>query len=82
MSSSNAPPDPPAPGDLLALVLNRLPGEGMTLPQLIEATNADPARAEEAVRRLRDMGAIEIAGDVIHSTPFVQKARKFFHFVA
>jgi hypothetical protein len=75
------PPNPDE-DDLSAIVLNHIPSEGTTLPQLIKATSADPAQLEVAVQQLRERGFVEMTGDMIYSTPFVQKARGLFKFVS
>jgi hypothetical protein len=68
--------------DLSPTVLDHIPVEGTTLPRLVEAIKADPQLVEDAVKRLLDLRLIEMTGDVIRSTPFAQKARGFFSFVA
>ena len=75
------PLDPDA-DDLSAVVLNHIPNEGTTLPQLAKTMNAALADVDVAVQRLRERGLVEMKGDLIHSTPFVQKARGLFKFVS
>jgi predicted transcriptional regulator len=81
MSGTFTTPQPPDSEDLSADVLNHIPVEGTTLPRLIAAMERDPALIQLAVQRLTQMGLIEMAGETIRTTPFVQKARGLFKFV-
>jgi len=82
MAFRGAPTQPPDNQDLSADVLNRIPGEGTTLPRLIDEMKADPDSVEAALQRLHEKGLIEMINGVIRTTAFVQKARGLFKFVS
>lgn len=65
-----------------AAVLNQIPEEGATVTHLAAATGFDPAHVEVAVGRLRNLKLIEQTEQTVRLTPFVQKARSLFKFVA
>jgi predicted transcriptional regulator len=68
--------------NLAATVLDHIPGEGTTVPRLADEIKADPSSIETALEQLLQLQLIQRSGDLIHSTPFAQKARGFFKFVS
>ena len=68
--------------DEAAAVLNFIPDEGSTVSLLAEGIKIDADRVTAAVQRLNELRLVEQANGVIRITPFAQKARGFFKFVA
>ena len=63
-------------------ILNDIPATGITAGGLAEATKLDPNRVQALLDRLLELKLVEPEGETYRPTPFVQKARSVFRFVA
>jgi len=65
-----------------AALLNDIPPTGTTAASLAQAAGREPAQVQLLLDRLRQLRLVELEEETYRPTPFVQKARNVFKFVA